>query len=167
VNVVPAASPNPFIFEIFGASRIRAATRGQLAIPAASTDAMHDPSRGHGISKRSLFRRNGENGTKHGGIFHRGAIPFMVSELELTLCDAIAGAASHVHHVISVEHTKFLLPTGQASDLVADPSCTVAVFGAKHKKVGVLQCTHSMHAQIPAKYQKVFLAFRIHNFEWD
>ena len=70
-------------------------------------------------------------------------------ELELALGDAIAGPPAHVHHVVRVEHAEFLLPTGEAGDLVAEASCTVSVFGAQHKKVGMLQGTHSMHSQIP------------------
>ena len=74
-----------------------------------------------------------------------------MSELKLTLGDTIAGPTTHVHHVIGVEHAQLLLPTGKASDLVAKASCTVAVFGAQHKEVRVLQGAHSMHAQIPGK----------------
>ena len=80
---------------------------------------------------------------------HRRAVPFVVPELELAFGDAVAGAPAYVHHVVCVEHAEFLLPTGEAGDLVAEASCTIPVFGAQHKKVRMLQGTHSMHSQIP------------------
>jgi hypothetical protein len=71
-----------------------------------------------------------------------------VPELELALGNAVAGAPAHVHHMVCVEHAEFLLPTGEAGDLVAEASCTIPVFGAQHKKIRMLQGTHSMHSQI-------------------
>ena len=61
-----------------------------------------------------------------------------MSELKLALRDAITGAPAYMHHMISVEHAELLLPTAEASDLVAEASCTVTVFGAQHKEVRML-----------------------------
>jgi len=71
-----------------------------------------------------------------------------VSELKLAFGYAIAGATAHVHHVVGVEHTELLLPTGEAGDLVAETGGTVAVFGTQHEEVGMLQGAHTMHPQI-------------------
>ena len=103
------------------------------------------------------LRRNRKDGTKDRRVLHCRAVPLVVPELELAFGDAVAGAPAYVHHVVCVEHAEFLLPTGEAGDLVAEASCTIPVFGAQHKKVRMLQGTHSMHSQIPEinKYYNV------------
>lgn len=73
-----------------------------------------------------------------------------MTELELTLGDAIACTTTHMHHVVGVEHAEFLLAAGKASDLVTEASCAVTIFGTQHEEVRVLQRTHTVHAQIPA-----------------
>jgi hypothetical protein len=56
MNVVTAASPDPFLPEIFRPFGLRAAARGQLAVSAAAGNAVNDPGRGHGVSKSGLLR---------------------------------------------------------------------------------------------------------------
>ena len=55
----------------------------------------------------------GEDRAEDRGVLHRGAVPPVVPELELALSDTIAGPATHVDHVVRVEHAELLLSGGQ------------------------------------------------------
>ena len=56
MDVISAASPYPFLLEIFGTTRLGTSAGCKLAVAAASGDAVHDPSGSYGISESSLFR---------------------------------------------------------------------------------------------------------------
>ena len=59
-----------------------------------------------------ILLTNGQDGSEYSRIFHSGTIPLMIPELKLTFRDSISGTSTHMHHVIRVQHTKFLLSTG-------------------------------------------------------
>jgi len=123
MDVISTTSPYPFFLEIFGATSLRTSAGCKLSVAAASRDAVHYTSGSYGISKSSLLRRDRQDGTENGRVFDSGTIPFVMSELKLAFRNAIACAAAHVHHMVSVEHAELFLSARKPRDLITNTGC--------------------------------------------
>jgi len=113
LNIVSTAAPDPGRLQVLRSAGSTAATAGQLAVPAAPGDAVDDPGARHGVGEGRLLRGYREDGAEDRGVLHSGAVPPVVPELELALSDTVPGPATHVDHVVRVEHAQLLLAGGQ------------------------------------------------------